>query len=200
MTWVNPTGEFESSIGPFSYCGNRGPIDDGSVITKTHAHQHWIYCSISALRTPSDFMRAGTYTDLLFLDEATALSAGHRPCGKCNRRRLNEFLSAWSAVNKGFSGKPKDVDKKLKDERLESRGARSNLIRAKDLPDGTMIRLLGSPHLLANKMAYPWSPDGYNIPIERPTDPVETLTPPSIVKLFKSGKFKIDTKNLILSW
>ena len=80
---VDPEGFVALRQGVFSHCGNRGPIDKNGAIEKQRDHQNWIYCLTSALEDPNEFMATGTYTDLFFLDEATALSAGHRPCWQC---------------------------------------------------------------------------------------------------------------------
>jgi hypothetical protein len=44
-------------------------------------------------------MTPGRYTELFFLDEATALAAGHRPCAECQRDRFNLFRETWAKAN-----------------------------------------------------------------------------------------------------
>jgi methylphosphotriester-DNA--protein-cysteine methyltransferase len=44
-------------------------------------------------------MTPGRYTELFFLDEATALAAGHRPCAECQRARFNHFREIWAKSN-----------------------------------------------------------------------------------------------------
>jgi hypothetical protein len=198
---VDPEGFVALRQGTFSQCGNRGPIDRDGELRKQHNHQNWIYCVTSALENPEDFMKSKTYTDLFFLDEATALSAGHRPCGKCNRSRHDEYLAAWGTFDRHFSGLTKDIDEQLRYERADDQHAkRTYLGRAQDLPDGTMVRLSGKSHLLTEKFAYPWSLDGYGVPVRRSRGEVEVLTPPSTVKVLDSGRFKVSTENLVMKW
>ena len=44
-------------------------------------------------------MSPGRYTELFFLDEASAFAAGHRPCGECRRADFAAFKAAWFAGN-----------------------------------------------------------------------------------------------------
>ena len=121
---VDPEGFVALRQGTFSQCGNRGSIDKDGEITKQHDHQNWIYCVTWALENPDDFMKPKTYTDLFFLDEATALSAGHLPCRKCNRSRHNEYLAAWGTFDQSFSGLTKDIDEQLRHERTDDQRAK----------------------------------------------------------------------------
>ena len=198
---VDPEGFVALRQGTFTQCGNRGPIDRGGEIRKQHGHQNWIYCVTSALENPDDFMKEKTYTDLFFLDEATALSAGHRPCGRCNRSRHDEYLVAWGSFDQSFSGLTRDIDEQLKHERTGDKLAKRVFReRAENLPGGTIVRLGGKSHLLTERFAYPWSLEGYGVPVSRSWGEVEVLTPPSTVKVLASGRFGVSTENLVMKW
>ncbi len=137
-------------------------------------------------------MQPGRYTELFFLDEATALAAGHRPCAECRRERFNEFRAAW-AVGQGVdpaSVRVGPLDRVLHAERLDDDGGKRTYgARLGDLPDGTMVSLEpDSAHLLRDGALHPWGPGGYG-PAE-PADPgrqVDVLTPRSIVAALLNG-------------
>src|SRR5262249_25797312 len=126
-----------------------------------------------------------------FLDEATALSAGHRPCFECRRDDAERFRAAWAAGN-GLSGRPgaDDIDGVLAAERLDGRaGKRTWPARAGELPDRAMIRDGDLALAVAGDTVFPWSPGGYGPGRARPAADatVEVLTPPSIVRAIAAG-------------
>ena len=87
-------------------------------------------------------MAPNRYTELFFLDEATGLAAGHRPCFECQRRRYNEFCAAWAAGN--LHGPPPvtagEIDERLHADRLDRpRSKRTFTASLADLPDGVFI-------------------------------------------------------------
>src|SRR5262249_27881743 len=150
----------------------------------------WICCLLDFKGVQRDPMPPGRWTALFFLDEATALAAGHRPCGYCRRGDFLAFAEAWRAA----LGLPRrrwaaEMDTALHRERTDrSRRKLSYLAPAAELPDGVMIRIAGEPGLLAGGRMRPWSFRGYGAPA--PADPagqVEVLTPPSIVAAIAAG-------------
>lgn len=198
---VDPEGYVALRQGVFSQCGNRGPIDRDGVIEKQRGHQNWIYCVTSALEDPNEFMKPGTYTDLFFLDEATALSAGHRPCRRCNRSRCEEYVAAWNTFNTSVTSVRREIDEQLRRERADENGEKLVYLEtAENLPAGTMVRIDGEAHLLSEKFAYPWSVYGYGSPTKRPQGNIEVLTPISTVKVLNSGRFVVSTDKLVMKW
>ena len=78
--------------------GNRGIIHDAktkTLLTRRWQHQAWICCLLSFKGYQHPIMGPSAYTELFFLDEATALAAGHRPCAYCRRADFNAFKEAW---------------------------------------------------------------------------------------------------------
>jgi hypothetical protein len=47
-------------------------------------------------------MAPNLYTELFFLDEATALASGHRPCFECRREDAGRFKVAWIKGNQQY--------------------------------------------------------------------------------------------------
>jgi len=136
-------------------------------------------------------MPPGRWTALFFLDEATALAAGHRPCGYCRRAAYLSYAEAWRAGH-GLAERPRavEMDAQLHAERVESRSRRqrTSKARAGSLPDGVMIRHDGGPGLLAGGRVLPWSFAGYQAPVPLRQDAtVEVLTPPSSVAALAAG-------------
>lgn len=164
--------------------------------------KNWIACVIKdeegnpILENPE---RPVKYTKLFFLDEVTAFAAGHRPCGGCQRKRYEEFVTAWSAAN----DKPGTLmDNTIRDECVsqEAGGQKAVVVqRLADLPGGTMVRLPpnGAPHLWLSGKLLPWSVSGYGAPSEFPVpEEVEVITPMSIVRVFQAG-FPLDKDHSI---
>ena len=137
---------------------------------------------------------ARAVTELFFLDEATALAAGHRPCAECQRGRYNEFMRCWALGNPGLVGKEKLraplVDAVLQKERFGPKGEKVKW-RAMlgELPAGVMVEMgKGKACLVTEDGLKPWSPDGYGKLKKAPRDrDVLSLTPGSVVKGIEAG-------------
>jgi hypothetical protein len=154
--------------------GNRGVLSAG----REYQHKRWVCCPLDFPRTLAAPRR---YTKLFFLDEATALAAGHRPCGRCRQSDYREFKSAWIRANPAPWG---EVDNVLHRERLDSRP----LVPLDILPDGCMVALLGQPYLVRGDSLWPWTPAGYAGRSEKTAGAtVILLTPASIVKTLLHG-------------
>ena len=133
-------------------------------------------------------MGGRSWTELFFLDEATALSAGHRPCFFCRRDDANRFRAAWEAGN-GVSGVlADDIDAVLHRERLDSgRKRRHELpMPPEQLPDGAMLQEGAQIYLIAQGRVLLWTAGGY-----READPAMEgallLTPPSTLRALSAG-------------
>ena len=97
---VNPTGEIVINSSRGLYMGNRGKLhNDNKQIISAYKNQCWVTCLLEFKGRKRELMSKNTYTELFFLDEATALSAGHRPCGECRRGRFKEFKEKWLKAN-----------------------------------------------------------------------------------------------------
>ena len=95
---VTPYGELVSNSERGMFMGNRGILhDENQSINHPMKWKSisWIYCSLSYKGKKREIMGTGKYTELFFLDEATALAAGHRPCFRCLREKNQEFFKIW---------------------------------------------------------------------------------------------------------
>src|SRR4051812_48029475 len=94
---VNPSGELFRSPARGTLMGNRGGAihNREQEIVRQYKSRSWIACQLEFKGRRREVMSPGRYTELFFLDEATALAAGHRPCAECRRERFNAFKSAW---------------------------------------------------------------------------------------------------------
>jgi hypothetical protein len=183
---VDPFGNLIADPARGTLFGNRGVLhaDDGSIVRR-HALRRWIYCRLEFKGRKRELLQPGRYTELFFLDEATALAAGHRPCAECTRGRFNEFRAAWSADPTAAT----ELDAALHAERLTPDGAQATWRSPLgDLPDGAMVALDRTPHLVRAGALRPWSFSGYGPPA--PFDPAldaEVLTPRSTARAIAAG-------------
>jgi hypothetical protein len=121
-------------------------------------------------------MPPSRYTGLFFLDDATALAAGHRPCAECRREDYNLFTSIWGA-------KADAIDEVLHEERLQ----RFHAARLEDLPDGAFVLVDEAPLLVHGDELLRWTPGGYTEPRARRRGQTTLVTPPSTVRVLQSG-------------
>jgi hypothetical protein len=129
-----------------------------------------------------------TWTELFFLDEATALAAGHRPCFLCRRAAAQAFQAGFPPNAPGITPKAHDIDRVLHTERLDARHKRLHdlISPPADLPDGAMILQRGAPYLILQGQAHPWSPGGYGAPAAV-LGGGRLITPLSTVAALKAG-------------
>jgi len=190
---VLPTGEIVAYPGRGLMMGNRGCIHrpDRTLGTTRWRSKLWICCVREFRGARREPMPPGRWTSLFFLDEATALSAGHRPCAYCRREAYLAYAHAWQRAE-GLVERPRavEMDARLHGERVESytRRQRTRPVRAGSLPDGAMIRHGGTPGLVLGARFRPWSWDGYGDPVRlAPGSTVELLTPPISVAVLAEG-------------
>jgi hypothetical protein len=190
---VLPTGEIVADPGRGMLMGNRGCIHnpDRTLGVTRWRTKMWICCVLEWKGWRRDVMPQGRWTALFFLDEATALAAGHRPCGYCRRADHRWFGASWQAA-KDLAVRPYawEMDVALHSERVVSR-TRAKITRPAvlgELPDGAMVDYLGEPALLSGGSLLPWSFDGYRAPVRvDPDTTADLLTPPSIVAVLTAG-------------
>ena len=190
---VTPTGEIVADPGRGLLTGNRGCLHtpDGRLGVSRWRSKLWICCTLDWRGRRRDPMPPGRWTMLFFLDEATALAAGHRPCAYCRRADYVAFAEAWGRAA-GLERRPKavEMDARLHGERVDSR-FRRQLTRAApvtDLPDGVIVRHRGTVGLVSGDRLLPWSFAGYGSPVPLPDrGDVEVLTPPAIVGAIRAG-------------
>jgi hypothetical protein len=138
-------------------------------------------------------MQPSRYTELFFLDEATALSAGHRPCFECRRHDAQRFAELWARTRAWPApARAPEMDLVLHEERVGASGQKITYrAQLSALPDGTFVRLPGDAeeaYLVDGNRLLPWSAAGYTAGLARPRRrEVEVLTPRSIVAVLSSG-------------
>ncbi len=189
---VLPTGEIVADPGRGLMMGNRGCLhgQDRELGTSRWRSMAWICCVLDWKGVRRDPMPPGRWTALFFLDEVTALAAGHRPCAYCRRQDYLDFAGAWRAAQQ-LARRPRaaEMDVALQHERVD-RHRRQITHRApvSELPDGVMIRASGSVGLYLGGRLRPWSVTGYGGPAG-PGLPgaVDVLTPPSTVAAIAAG-------------
>ena len=80
--------------------GNRGVLHDAEGhVKRVWQVKRWIVCVLEFRGRKRTLMTPNSYTQLFFLDEATALAAGHRPCAECRHARYLDFCNAWKAAH-----------------------------------------------------------------------------------------------------
>ena len=180
---VTPLGELIADPARGLVFGNRGCLHDAQgEIRRNHATRRWIACRLRFKgwrRAP--LLQPGGYTELFFLDEATALAAGHRPCALCRRADYTRFLSVT-----GFSGAD-DADAHLHAARLDGRARRTHAIPAADLPDGAFVLIDDAPWLVRGDALLRWTPAGYAERRARPRGDATLLTPPALTAVLRAG-------------
>lgn len=191
---VDPFSALIAVPGRGTLTGNRGCLhDDLRRIRpgRTWRSRRWISCQLSWKGVRRVVMTPGRWTELFFLDEYTALAAGHRPCAYCRREAFERFRAALVAGNPGrISDLPPvdEIDRLLHADRLTAEGVKRWFEADHGaLPDGVMFERGGRAWLKQGSAARPWSADGYG-PGEAPPDGrVRVLTPRCLVGALGAG-------------
>lgn len=190
---VTPFGELVAVAERGTLFGNRGVLhDDGGRIVRHHRGRRWIACLLEFRGRRRALVRPGRYTELFFLDGATALAAGHRPCAECRRADYDRFRRCWAAAHGEVGGALPGADRldaALHRDRLTDAGAqRTYRAEFPALPDGVFVRHEGAPWLLWRGALLRWTPGGYERRRERPTGGTAMiLTPAGVVRTIAAG-------------
>jgi len=173
---VTPLGELLAHPARGLVYGNRGCLHDAQGrIRRHHAGRRWIACRLRFRgwhRSP--LLQPGRFTELFFLDEATAFAAGHRPCALCRREDYVRFLEIV-----GASGAD-EID-------LRPHGERFAHHDDDDPPDGAFVLHDGEPWLVRGGERLRWTPAGYTDRRTRPAGTATVITPPSLVAVLRAG-------------
>ena len=188
---VTPTGDIIATPHRGIFTGNRGIIHDPTTKTllkKRWSTPAWLICVCEFRGRWRKVMATRSWTELFFLDEATAFAAGHRPCFYCRREDANRFRAAWEAGNGARGLLAREIDAELHRERLEKGRKRLHLLPAPlaELPDGAMVQDGAESFLIKQGRTVLWSPAGYLRAERTPVD-ARLLTPPSTLRAFKAG-------------
>jgi hypothetical protein len=188
---VDPFGELFATSARGTMFGNRGGrihTDDNTLTKRRWASRQWICCVLEFKNRQRDVW-GRYYTELFFLDEVTALSAGHRPCFECRRKDAEDFAERWRQAFK-LNAPPyaPEMDERLQAERLDGRAKRTHRRSIDDLPDGAMIALDRDPYAVRGGSLLHWTPQGYDTRKRRLRGAmVDVLTPPAIVDVLAAG-------------
>lgn len=188
---ITPFGTLIATPERGTLMGNRGCLhDERQQIRRPFQLQRWIICLLEFKDRWRPVMKPGHYTELFFLDEATALAAGHRPCAECQRDRFNLFREAWAKANPEFTDKIRplatEIDAVLHLERIGSKHFCDSI---DGLPDGTFLTdNEQDSYLVFGGKLRRWTPSGYETKAALNVDfPARLLTPASVVRTLRKG-------------
>lgn len=182
---VDPLGALHAVPDRGGLMGNRGCLHDaGGGILRGWAGRRWIACRLVFRDRRRAVMAPGRYTELFFLDEATAYAAGHRPCAECRRAEWDAFRALWAGVHGPADAEA--IDRALHEARLDGCARRLVPARWRDLPTGAMVLAQGAPARVAGGGLCRWSFAGY-APLPDPPETVALITPAPLVALMRAG-------------
>jgi hypothetical protein len=192
---VDPWGRLIATTARGAWFGNRGCLHDrnGRITDRRPPTDAWIICRLAFKNRRRPLLQPGRYTELFFLDEATALAAGHRPCGECRHEDLRRFGAAWPGAPAGGCARAGEIDAVLKRERRRDRGeGRFRWLGAGAAPaDGLMFCLAERPEeafLASGGQLWRWTPFGYEAGMALAlTFRAVLLTPPSTAAAIARG-------------
>ena len=196
---VSPFGEIVATTARGTLMGNRGCLhDQQNRILRQYQCRRWIICVLDFKGRTRKPMPPGHYTSLFFLDEATGLAAGHRPCAECQRERFTTFRAHWAAANPDQAGSAAPlvqiIDATLHHERMSDHRHQRDKIKLTystpldTLPDGVLVfGASAAPYLVRGNQLIPWNFTGYGQPIARTNAIVQVLTPRSVVRAIAHG-------------
>jgi hypothetical protein len=185
---VDPFGDLFATPARGTLFGNRGGKfhrDDKMLGSRRWVSRQWI-CCVLKFKGRQRNVWGRYYTELFFLDEVTALAAGHRPCFECRRQDAERFAVLFSGKKQRASADA--MDRILHAERLDGKAKRTHRRSLDSLPDGAMVALDGEVFAVRDKHLLPWTPSGYSASKPRPRNrEVDVLTPPSILSVLGRG-------------
>ena len=188
---VNPLGELFAAPARGLFFGNRGGrfhTNAKTLTSRRWASRQWI-CCVLAFKGRRRDVWGRFYTELFFLDEPTALAAGHRPCFECRRKEAEAFAEAWREA-KRLPARPyaDEMDVVLHGERLDGRAKRLHRRGIDSLPDAAFVLRDGEPYAVHGDALLRWTPEGYDSRKPRPRGvTVDVLTPPAILSVLSNG-------------
>jgi hypothetical protein len=188
---VDPFGELLTDPARGAFMGNRGGrfhTDARTLTARRWASRQWICCLLAFKGRHRDVW-GRFYTELFFLDEPTALAAGHRPCFECRRRDADSFAEFWRIAHH-LRRRPRaaQMDQVLHRERLRGRAKRRQRHSIDGLPDGAVIALDDAAFAVRGDALLLWTPEGYRARVPRPRGTmVDVLTPPAILGVLGAG-------------
>ena len=188
---VTPSGDIIATPHRGLFTGNRGIIHDPATKTllkKRWSSPAWITCLCEFRGWRRPVMGRRSWTELFFLDEATAFAAGLRPCFFCRRDDANRFRAAWEKGNGVSDIRAREMDAVLHKERLDRGRKRLHALPmpVAQLPDGAMVARGEESFLILQGRGLRWSMAGYRR-ANATLDDALLLTPPSALRTLSAG-------------
>lgn len=193
---VDPFGAIHAAPGRGLFTGNRGVIHDPetrTLLKRRWTTRAWIICTLDHPRgvkrepmgrnAPSG---GAGWTELFFLDEATALAAGHRPCFYCRRAAAEAFRRCFAEGNRLDDASAPAIDAILHRQRLAPSPGALSAEEIEDLPDGAMVAASGRVLALHRGRAFAWRFSGYGA-AEKLPPAARLITPPATVAALRAG-------------
>lgn len=191
---VTPFGELVANPSRGAWMGNRGCLhDDRKTLTRRRwTTKAWLICRLSFKDRHRTLMTPGRYTELFFLDEATALAAGHRPCWECRRPDHIRYRTLFAEASGRLADNVRapDLDAVLHAERTVPLTASTRRKRVGALLDGVFVAMPDAPWtagLVHGGHLWPWTPAGYGTPQPIPDGEVILITPPTTAAVLAAG-------------
>lgn len=187
---VMPDGKIVADNWRGNLMGNRGGrIHDPAtkkLLKRQWVSKRWIHCVLQFKGRKRSIM-GNSYTELFFLDEVTALTAGHRPCFECQRDKANNFARIWEQTYGAIMGSRADgMDQALHLERTDTKSVHIAKSETGNLPDGTVIRNGQTMYARKSQNWLEWRGDGYR-KMDLASGHFELLTPTAIIRLLQNG-------------
>ena len=188
---VTPLSELIADPGRGLVYGNRGCLhDELGRIRRRFNGKRWIACRLEFRGWKRGaLLQPGRFTELFFLDDATAFAAGHRPCALCRREDYDRLVAIWRDLHPGQIGADA-IDAQLHAERIDpvTRAQLRHVAPLDELPDGAFVLHDVLPQLVLGGKLLSWTARGYADGTPRPaTQQVVVITPPSLVAVLRTG-------------
>ena len=191
---VDPYGQLRAVAARGALMGNRGILHNAEKqIIAAWRLPRWITCTLDFKGRQREVFAPHRYSELFFLDEATSLAAGHRPCAECRRQRFKEFCAAWVAGNADHAVsqplRADEIDRVLPLRARATGREQEDVSGGVDAPRaGSVVEHEGRAYLAWAGKLRPWSFAGYGPAASLlPATEVTVLTPKSIVQAIRAG-------------
>lgn len=191
---VTPFGDLVADPARGLVYGNRGCLHDShGAIMRRFNSRRWISCRLEFRGWKRErLLQPGRFTELFFLDEATAFAAGHRPCALCRHEDYRKFVTLWHNLHLGDGAGADALDTRLHAERVASGASGGHVQRwfeapLETLPDGTFVVRDETAFLVLGDRLLRWASGGYDAVVPRPRGSATVLTPPSLVEVLREG-------------
>ena len=184
---IDPFGDLIATPARGNFMGNRGGrihTEEQTLTSRRWASRQWICCVLDFKGRQRDVW-GRYYTELFFLDEPTALAAGHRPCFECRRKDAEHFAALFAG--KGSRASAPAMDTVLHAERLDGKRKRIPRVAFSELPDGAFASVDGEPYAVRGNRLLHWTPKRYDQGVRRRRGIADVLTPPSILRVLSRG-------------